>query len=384
MAAVAAVAVLLAGCSTTGSPSSGDNTSTDVVYQSADGSCAAEPRDGVDFATADAFIAEFEETATSLPVTTPLPEPIDPATTVVYLNNGTAVNVAIEASLTSAAAAAGVELKSVATGIDAQSINAAVGTVAQNPPDILIAAAVGATFFQSQIETLEAGGTTIVYVGNSDAEQYGLLDSQSGYGASLVNGQVLGAAAIALTCGTATDFVFYNIPELSFSDVQRTAAEEYLAENCSECTLRVVNIPITTMSTTAGAAIISDLQAHPETQFFITPADQMQIGLQAKMEIAGIDIPGIGQSSLPPNLEQIAAGVQLAGYAVDYYEYSWLALDEGLRRHQGVEVSYGDWTDWLKSISRVITQVSAGQYEDGIFVAYPEMENDFATLWGKD
>ena len=218
----------------------------------------------------------------------------------------------------------------------------------------------------------------MVDAGSSNADQFGLLDSQFGKGASEVNGQVLAASAIAFTCGTGSDFVFYIIPELSFSAVQLDAAKAYLAENCPD----VVDIPVATMDTTAGDANISDLQANPDTDFFITPADQMQIGLKAKMDLAGIDVPGLGQSSLPPNIEQIASGLQIAGFAVDYNEYTWLMLDEGLRRSQGVEVVYDDWVPWVKAISRIITKESAAEYPNG-FVAYPDMQSDFEVLWGK-
>ena len=385
-AALAVVALGVAGCGNTADQGTGDqggSTATDLVYPDETGACAADPLEGVDYDAASTVIAEFQEKSTGLPVTEPLPEPVDPSTTVAYLDNGSAVSAIIFAGLEQAAATAGVQLQRVDTGLDAQSINTGVSTVVENAPDILIAAAVDATFFQSQLEALEAAGTTVVYAGSSNAEQLGLLDSHSGYGASLVNGDVLAAAAITFTCGTGTDFVFYSIPELSFSQVQLDAATAYLEETCAECTLRVVEIPVTTMDTTAGDAIISDLQANPDTDFFITPADQMQIGLKGKMDLAGIDVHGMGQSSLPPNILQIASGLQAAGYAVDYNQYTWFMLDEGLRRHQGVDVEYGDWVPWVKAISRVLTAESASEYPDGIFIAYPGMQEDFAALWGK-
>lgn len=379
--AVALVALGVAGCSSTGG-SEGDGGDAAVVYRDADGNCSGEPLEGVDLDAAQELVSYFEEASTGLPQTEPLVEPIDPTTTVAYLDNGSAVSSIIWSSLEQAGATAGVQLQRVDTGLDAQSINAAVSTVVESAPDILIAAAVDATFFQSQLEALQSAGTTVVYAGSSNAEDFGLLDSHSGHGASVVNGQVLAASALAFTCGTATDFVFYSIPELSFSQVQLDAANEYFAQTCADCTLRVVEIPVTTMDTTAGDAIVSDLQAHPETAFFITPADQMQIGLKAKQDLAGIDVPGIGQSSLPPNIEQIANGLQIAGYAVDYNEYTWFMLDEGLRRNMGMEVAYDDWKPWVKAISRIVTPATAADYPEG-FVAYPEMPDSFAELWGK-
>jgi ABC-type sugar transport system substrate-binding protein len=379
--AVLAALAMVAGCGSD-DKSGGSGGDAKVSYADDSGACSASPAKGVNYDAAKSLVTDFEQEATSLPVTEPLPEPIDPATTVAYLDNGSAVASIIWSSLEQAGKGAGVQLQRVDTGLDAQSINAAVGTVVDDAPDILIAAAVDATFFQSQLEALEKAGTTVVYAGSTNADQFGLLDSQFGVGASKVNGQVLAAAAVAFTCGTGSNFVFYNIPELSFSGVQLEAAKDYLAENCPDCSLRVVDIPVATMDTTAGDAIISDLQAHPDTDFFITPADQMQIGLKAKMELASIDVPGLGQSSLPPNIEQIANGQQIAGFAVDYNEYTWLMLDEGLRRMQGVDVVYDDWLPWVKAISRILTKDTAGAYPNG-FVAYPDMQSDFATLWGK-
>jgi len=383
VAALTITGLAVMGCSSTDAGTGGDTGEAgEVVYRAADGSCASGPIDGIELDAANELVAYFEEASTGIPQTEPLPEPIDPSTTVAYLDNGSAVASIIWSSLEQAAQTAGVQLQRVDTGIDAQSINSAVSSVVESAPDILIAAAVDATFFQSQLEALQDAGTTVVYAGSSNADDFGLLDSHSGHGASLVNGDVLAAAALAFTCGTAKDFVFYSIPELNFSAVQLEAAEAFLEENCDGCTLRVVEIPVTTMDTTAGDAIVSDLQAHPETAFFITPADQMQIGLKSKMDLAGIDVPGIGQSSLPPNIEQIANGLQIAGYAVDYNEYTWFMLDEGLRRHMGVEVAYDDWRPWVKAISRILTEETAKEYPEG-FVAYPGMPEAFAELWGK-
>ncbi|MFI7583484.1 sugar ABC transporter substrate-binding protein [Kocuria sp. M1N1S27] len=339
--------------------------------------------DGVDYAAASELVGYFEEETTELPVTEKLPEPVNPDTTVAFLDNGSTVAAMMWESVDAAAQRAGVKSQRVDAGFDAQSVNAAVNTVTENAPDILIAAAVDATFFQNQLSELEEAGTTVVYVGSSNADEFGLLDSHSGLGASRVNGEVLAAGAIAFTCGTGTDFVFYRVPELNFSDPQLEAAQAFLEENCEECELRVVDIPAATMDTTASDAIVSDLQANPDTDFFITVGDQMQIGLPAKQELAGIDVPGMGQSSLPPNIEQIKGGSQTAGFAVDYNAYSWFAFDEGLRRHQGLEVSYDDWQPWVKAISRILTPETAGEYEGG-FVASPTMEDDFAALWGAD
>ena len=384
LAALAAISLGIAGCNAPadGSAATDGSAAEGVTYRAADGTCEVPPLDGVNFEAASEFVAYFEEESSGLPMTEPLPESLSPDTTVAYLDNGSAVSAIIWSGLQKAAKTAGVQLQQVDAGLNAQSVSAAVNSVVENAPDILVAAAVDATFYQNQLEALHEAGTTIVYAGSSNAEQFGLLDSHSGYGASIINGEVLAASAIAFTCGTGTDFVFYNIPELVFSQVQLDAATAYLQENCPECNLRTVDIPISTMDTTAGDAIISDLQAHPETDFFITVSDQMQIGLKAKQDLAGVNVPGMGQSSLPPNIEQLRTGLQAGGFAVDYNAYAWLMLDEGLRRHQGMDVTYEDWQPWVKAISRIVTPESADEYPKG-FATYAGFEGDLAKMWGK-
>ena len=188
-----------------------------------------------------------------------------------------------------------------------------------------------------------------------------------------------------LTCGTATEFVMYSIPEIPASEIQNEAVPAALKELCPECNLRIVDISIADAS--PADKIVSDLQAHPETQFFISLADQYQIGLADKAALAGItNAVGIGQSSLPPNIQQIADGTEVAGYVVDFGLFMWYQVDEGLRGMQGQDVPYleGDWEAVARSISHIVTIQNASDYlgEAG-YVAYPDYQADFLTMWGK-
>ena len=260
---------------------------------------------------------------------------------------------------------------------------AEVCEVVEINPDIVISVALDATYFQDQLVQLEQNGVAVVYASAPNAEEFGQDDTLGGYAASWQNGLVLGAAAINFTCGTGNDFVFYNTPELTFSQIQLEAATEYLAENCADCTLRAVDISIVDPS--PADKIVSDLQTHPETDYFISAVDQFQIGLADKASLAGItNAYGMGQSSLPPNIEQIDAGLQSAGFAVDLNMFMWLLPDEGLRKPQGAWTNYEDWTTVTQAVSRILTPANASEFlGEGGFVAFPEMEADFKTLWGK-
>ncbi|UOQ56876.1 substrate-binding domain-containing protein [Leucobacter allii] len=381
-AAAIALGLALTGCASTGggAADTGGAATAAVSYRAADGSCDAPPRDGVDFDEAQEVIESFRQQTDSLLQTEPLPGVIPEGTTVAFLNNDTPVAALMYENMLLAAEAAGVELQNVSTGTDAQSINSALNSVVESDPDILISTSVDAVFFQDQLKQLQDQGTSIVYASQMNAEEYGLDDTLGGYNASLVNGELLAASAVAFTCGTGTEFVYYNIPEMGFSAVVQGALEEKLAELCADCTLRVVDISI--LEASPADAIVSDLQAHPDTDFFVTTGDQFQIGLQEKAELAGLNNAfGLGQGSLPQNIQQVADGTQIGAQAVDFSMFMWALLDEGLRKQQGVWTPYTDWERVSQSTSRVLTQENAGEFVDG-FVAFPGMEDAYRELWG--
>jgi ribose transport system substrate-binding protein len=384
IAALGSLALITTGCSTAETPA--DASDVPLTYAAEDGTCAEGPLDGIDFEAAQTLVDSFQQPSTGVLPTEPLAEPIDPSTTAVYLNNGSPVGALFQAGLEEASAAAGIEFISVDVGLDAQSINSALNSVVELKPDIVFDQSVDALFFQDQLKQLQEQGAVIVYGGQLNAEEYGLRDSLGGAASIEVNSEVLAAGAIALTCGTATEFVMYSIPEIPDGAIQNEAVPAELAELCPDCTLRIVDISI--LDPSPADKIVSDLQAHPETQFFITQADQYQIGLEAKASLAGLsNAYGIGQSSLPQNIEQIASGQEVAGYAVDFGTFMWHQVDEGLRASQGMEIPYldDDWMTAARALGQIITVQNAADYSGPAgYVAYPEYKEAFTSLWGKE
>lgn len=380
-----AAAALVAGLALTGCTSEGGGAESggevELTYMSPDGTCDAGPREGVAFEEAKAFVEGFQQPVDGLLQSEPLPQPIEEGTTVAFLNNGTPIAAIMYEYIVPAAEAAGVELANINTGTDAQSVNTALNSVVEMQPDILISNTNDAVFFQDQLEQLKEQGTAIVYAGQINAEEFGLEDTIGGYNTSRVNGQVLAASAVAFTCGTGSEFVYYNVPELAFSQVVQESLEEHLGEFCADCSVRVVDISIVDAS--PADKIVSDLQANPDTDFFVTPADQFQVGLKEKAELAGLtNAVGLGQGSLPQNIQQVVDGNQIAAHAVDFNMNMWALLDEGLRKQQGVWQPYSDWEQVGHATSRILTQETAGEFVDG-FVAYPDMAEDYKELWGK-
>jgi ribose transport system substrate-binding protein len=388
LTAATVAALVLAACSSGldddsgdaggGSASDGASGDTSVFGAGPEG----EANDSIDLEAAQELVDEYMQPADSIVVDEPLAEPIDTDLTVAYMDNDTPVGALMWDEFEEAAAAAGLSADRVSVGVSAESVNTAFSSVVQNPPDIVVAPTIDPTFYTDQLEQLQEGGTTVVTGSITNAEDFGLQDGYGGYGTSVENGYLLAASAITVTCGQATDFVFYNVPEFGFSNISAEAAGEAFEEFCAgECNLRVVDIPVAQMSTGGADAVLSDLQAHPETAAFITGVDEIQVGLPAKQDLAGIDVPGIGMSSTPPNVEQIANGDQAGGFIVDFSAFMWLLLDQGLRLEQGMDYPEPDWPTINPQVSMVLTHDNADLGVGG-YVAVEDYQDQFAALWG--
>lgn len=384
-AAFAAVSLALAGC-TAGSPSpeptSGETTATGVTYMDmATGECAAPPAEGVDFDGAKTYLDSFAGQVTSLLTDEKLPEPLSPDTLVVYLDNASPYSALLAEFAGQAAAAAGVQYQSVNVGADAQSINSGMNAVVALEPDVVIAFATDLTFWQDQYKTLTDNGAAVVYAGNANATDFGLNETYGTADASVVNGSVMAAAAIVATCGTATNFVYYPAPEIVASVDMLASYESYIKDHVPGATVRSVDISI--LDTDGVSKIVSDLQAHPETEFCSPSADQWQIGLADKAALAGItNAYCFGGIALPQNYQQIKDGTQVGTLAYDPQIQTWQALDEGFRKLQGVFVDY-DMDALIRQTALAVTLANVDRIDiaTGSFEAVPGFQDLYLGLW---
>lgn len=310
----------------------------------------------------------------------PLDAPVAEGTRVVYLDVGTPVSAVMWGNLQAPAEMLGIELERVETGRDAQSVNTAMNSVVELAPDGVINVTLDPVFFESQIEELDALGIPIVSASVMNTVEYGLPEAFNGPEWMTANGEALGAAAIARSGGS-TDLVFYNIPEFPFSKYELEGAKAKIAELCADCDLRVVDIPIAELGSTAADRVVSDLQANPQTEYFIAAVDEVQIGLPSKLDLAGIDVPGIGMWTAPPNNEQVAAGEQDATLSVDLNLMMWTVMDQLLREIAGQDYEWPANDVRASTLTRVTEQSNAPEDPVVGYVSIPDYQDRFAANW---
>jgi ribose transport system substrate-binding protein len=364
-ATMTAAALLLTACSTA-APDDGGGGDADTA-------------DAV--AAAEEFLAPWRgEGEKNLLIDEPLTAPVEPGTHVVYLDVGTPVSAVMWNNLQAPAELLGLTLERVEVGRDAQSINSALNTVVEIAPDGIINITLDPLFFESQIEQFAELGIPIVSGSVMNTVEYGLPEAFNGPEWMTANGEALGAAAIERS-GGATEFVFYNVPEFPFSPYEMEGAKSKIAELCSDCTVRTVDIPVAELGSTAADRVVSDLQANPQTKYIIAAVDEVQIGLPQKLELAGIDVDGIAMWTAPPNYEQIAAETQDATLAVDLNLMMWTVLDQLLREMAGQEYTWPDAQTAASTLTRLTDASNVPDDPNVGYVAIPDYQDRFAANW---
>jgi ribose transport system substrate-binding protein len=310
----------------------------------------------------------------------PLSAPVAEGTHVVYLDVGTPVSAVMWGNLQAPAELLGLQLERVEVGRDAQSINSALNTVVEIAPDGVINITLDPIFFEPQIAQLEEAGIPIASGSVMNTVEYGLPEAFNGPEWMTANGEALAAAAVVRSEG-ASEYVFYNVPEFPFSALELDGVTSKLADLCADCTLRVVDIPIAELGSTASDRVVSDLQANPGTEYFIAAVDEIQIGLPQKLSLAGIDVKGIGMWTAPPNYEQIASGDEDATLSVDLSLMMWTVLDQLLREMGDQEYAWPDIATRASTLTR-ITDVDNVPSDPVVgYVAIEDYQDRFAANW---
>lgn len=372
--AVRAAAVLAAGAILLSACSSGDTAGDEN-----DAGNDASSNDAV--AAAEEFLVPWSGGGDkNLLIDEPLEAPVKEGAHVIYLDVGTPVSAVMWNNLQAPAALLGLRLERIETGRDAQSVNTAMNTVVELEPDGVINITLDPVFFESQIEQLDALGIPIASGSVMNTVEYGLPEAFNGPDWMTANGEVLGAAAIQRSGGS-TEFVFYNIPEFPFSSYELDGAQSKIEELCPDCTLRVVDIPIAELGSTAADRIVSDLQANPQTEYFIAAVDEVQIGLPQKLSLAGLDVDGIAMWPAPPNYEQIASGDQDATLSVDLNLMMWTVLDQLLREMGGQDYEWPDTETRASTLTRITDSSNAPDDPVVGYIAIPDYQDRFAANW---
>jgi ribose transport system substrate-binding protein len=380
--AIVLCAVAIGACGGGGSSSSSSTTET-----TSEGGGSTEGGSGTeggsaDVAAAEKAVAEYTGKPSPFPVDEPLKEKMPSDTKILYMQCGSPICQLQWAMVEAAGKAMGVETKQIKAGSQASEIANAFDTAVAEEPDAVLVPAIEPSLFRTQLEELQENGVTVVTSGVVDPQEYGIEYADFSRPSVENTGKLLAAKAVAQK-GDEADIAYYAVPELAFIGVQQEAFEAEMENLCPECSVRVIDIPLSTVGNTAPNRIVSDLQQNPDTNMAIFSTNEMAEGLPAAMKTAGIeDVETWGFGSTPANLQDIKEGNLTGALENDLPVDVWTYVDEAARGILGQELSPAEKTE-----EPPVPDVQFLEQKDITFnpehgwTGYPEYEEKFTELW---
>jgi ribose transport system substrate-binding protein len=296
-----------------------------------------------------------------------------------YMDCGTPVCGLFWQALAPAAKTMGVNVERVKAGSAANTVSAAFDSVIAKKPDAVIVTAINVELWKNQLEQLQEAEIPVVTTGITGTEPYGIESPQAAEALSVLTGKQLANYVVA-EMNPQANAVIYEVPELPFAKIVAEKFSEELESICAECSARTVPIPVAEIGTTAPSTVVSDLQANPETNVAVFTADELELGLPAALQAAGIEVETLGYSPGPQNLEYIKEGKETAGFAVDLPVLSWTLLDQAAREIVGQKLT-GPEGEGITDMQFLTQKDIAFDPAKG-WTGYPEFAERFAKLWG--
>lgn len=180
--------------------------------------------------------------------------------------------------------------------------------------------------------------------------------------------------------GSKANAVFYGLPTFDFSEPLQQAFQGEMTKNCPSCKVRTVPIDAATIGTTSPRTVVTDLQAHPETNVAVFVSFQIAAGLPAAMRAAGLSgITTVGRGPTPGNLQDIKDGGLTAGLAIDTPVSTWTAVDAAARLVVGGQPTTSEKAGELDK--QFLEQKDITFDPTKGWTGYPDYPQRYAKLW---
>jgi len=368
---ISATALVLTGCSTPApAPTSTDGGDTPSTG-------------GADLAAAEAFLAPYQADEKSLVIDEPLASPLPAGLKIAFLDVGTPVAGIMWDLIQPVVDITGIELVREPIGATPEAQDAAMATVFEKGYDGIINVTAEPQFYPNQAAKFVEAGIPIASASVMHTEEYGLPIGFNGPAFMEEVGRAMAAAAIVRTNGDATEFVIYPVNEFEFTNIQRDGYMEKIKELCADCTTRDVGIPIDDVIAVDASRIVSDLEANPQTQYYVATADEMTVGMPDRLALAGVETKGFGTWSIPPNLTQVADGSADATFAEDFALFMWTVVDQLFREITNTPYEWPDEAWSTAQMMKLLTKDNVAEFEalHG-YLAVPDYQEQFAENWG--
>lgn len=357
-------------------------TVTSCAAADGDGASGSQgPKGDADLAAAKKVVDTYSK-PTAFPVDQPLARGLEPGQRISFMQCASPFCALLAQLYGMGASTMGIApVDTVKSGSSADAVQSALSSITADDPVALLLPAVNLGSVGTSIKKIKQADIPVVGAGVMGGPKQGIDAPINGPLNYERQGTILADWAI-VTGGGDANIVWYGNPELDFTKVSTEAFTKELKKNCPGCTVRYADIPLSAIGTTAPSRVVSDLQAHPDTDIALFSSLETATGLAPALRSAGItDVKIAGSAPVPANLQDMKNGGIDAAVGLDAGVLAFTQLDAAVRLATGQPLTdaqkAGEVPLQLITKKDLPADVSKG------FSAYPDFVQRFSKLWAK-
>jgi ABC-type sugar transport system substrate-binding protein len=246
-----------------------------------------------------------------------------------------------------------------------------------NPDGIVQAGGLPHEYYESELAQARDRNIPVVTMGDSQPKIPGIASSVEVKRYAL-NGINMADWIIAATGGEA-NVVIQNIPAYEGIDTQSKELAKELESKCPGCTVKTYEMPVT--ESNFASATASQVQAEPNTNYLATAFGDFTVGMPAALAAVGAeDVPIITQVQNSAVIQYLQKDEDVAAvYGYPGPEVAWRAVDAFARVFTGSSPEVDEttpWPEWFITAEQVTPEIEAG-----FFPLVKNYQEQFKELW---
>jgi hypothetical protein len=335
--AAAALAAVVAGCSSSGTAASSGASSSSATASSS----AASSGDASGVSAAQAVVNSHMSAPTTIGITTKVPGKIPTGKVIAFMDCGTPACHQLYEEFNVAATFLHWTAKDVNSGLTPESVTNAWDQLVTNPPSAVVTSSQPDSEFASQMATLASKNVPVVDCCTVNVPHANLKVVSDGLDAVKVQAQLQAAWVVANSKGKGSA-VWLATPAFPVLAAAQTQFQDYLKQYCPSCGFSALTINAANIGTSSlPASIVGFLRAHPSTKYVAAGFDDEFIGLPAALSAAGMSssVQLIGSDPGVTELPYLKSGQEAASVTFPAGSTMFLLADALARTFVGASVA---------------------------------------------
>ncbi len=324
---------------------------------------------------------EFEERPTTVGIETPVGKPIPEGKTIDFIQCGVPACKTEGELFEAAASALGWKINSINAGTTPEEIKAAYDQAIKDKPDAVLGSGYPRALFDPELSELKALDIPVIEFFVEEKAGNGITAVLGGIPTSETQGKMMADYILAHSTNKAMEVGSVNAQGFETVTGTSESVVKTIEEECSECQIKKLEAPLTSIGKDLPQRIASFLTANPGIEWSTVGYDDMVTGLPTVLEGAGVEDAKLTTVNISTSIAPYLANGEYLQATVgsSFPEVYWRGMDLLARLFAGVEYEE-DLNDATLPYWTITKETLPTADEE--FPVVENYEEQFKQLWG--